>query len=329
MSIIKSLSKHLIATLVFSPMLITSCGDNYRQSEGMIWHTTYHITYNSDKELGDSIMSTLKVVDNSLNFFNPNSLLSKVNSSDSIRVDTHLQRVYETSIEVNRISNGMFDPTLGPLIDAWGFGKGHKATKDTLHIDSLLNFTGIAKSKIENGILIKPCLEMVFNFSGVAKGYGCDAVAEMFKRNGVTDYLVEIGGEIRSGGKSPKNNCWKISIDKPILTDSVLHESQCIIEIENAGIATSGNYRNFQTSGGVVYGHTISATTGRPAKTDILSATVVMPDACQADAMATALMAMGATKGKKLASQLKLPVMMVINTGEVWETEEFKLLQSK
>lgn len=222
------------------------------------------------------------------------------------------------SLKINRLSEGVFDPTLGPLITAWGFGKGHRATRDTLRLDSLLAITGINRTRIENGLLLKEDARIEFNFSAIAKGYGCDRVAEMLMRNGVTNFMVEIGGEIRCGGKSPSGGRWRISVDRPLLADSVVHESQCILELAGGGLATSGNYRNYRREGGRVLGHTISPVTGRPVETDVLSASVVAPTAMEADALATALMALGSERAKRLVVDEGYGALLVLADSTVW-----------
>lgn len=315
----------VIATL--SALVIISCErDRYRDSEGMVWHTTYHVTYRSDRDLTDSIVRILSDVGNSLNVFDSTSTVSKVNSRDSVSVDPDFLRVYEMSRHISGLTDGAFDPTLGPLITAWGFGKGHKATSDTLHIDSLLAITGIGKTRIDHGRIIKGDPRIQFNFSAIAKGYGCDRIGEMLTRNGVADYLVEIGGEIRCSGFNPQGGKWRISIDRPLLSDSVLHDSQCIIAFSNHGLATSGNYRNFHRTESGNYGHTISAATGRPAETDVLSATVISASAMGADALATAMMALGSQKAKNLAARMHVSAMLVLADSTVWQNDSFKEL---
>lgn len=168
---------------------------------------------------------------------------------------------------------------------------------------------------------------MRFNFSAIAKGYACDRIAEMLNNNGVQSLLVEIGGEIRCMGKSPENRKWKVSIDRPVLTDSVIHESQCVLSIDNAGVATSGNYRNFHTTeGGAVYGHTISSLTGRPVQTDVLSATVIASTAMEADALATSMMAMGSQKSAEIANKLGVAALLILSDGTVWQNNAFSAL---
>lgn len=303
---------------------ITSCDKSeYRKQDGVVWHTTYHIIYKSDQNYQDSIIRVLEEVDKSLNFFNESSLLSKLNNGNSIKADSHLLKVYICSQEINQVSNGAFDPTLGPLIDAWGFGRDHKATNDTCKIDSLLAFVGFNKTTLKDDMIYKNDSRTEFNFSAVAKGYGCDAIAEMFNRNGVVNYLIEIGGEIRANGKSARGDCWNISIDKPIFeNDNIIHDSQVTLPLCNGGLATSGNYRNFHESAGERFGHTISVKTGRPIQTEILSATVIAPTAMLADALATSFMAMPMNDAKTLADSLHhsdgIRVLFITTSG-VWE----------
>ena len=300
----------------------------YQNAEGMIWNTTYHVTYNGGSELKDSIMQVLNKVGASLNVFDENSLVSRVNVSDSTAVDTDFIRVYVESVKVNRLTDGAFDPTLGPLIEAWGFGKGHKATGDTARIDSLMKFVGIDKTRLSMDTLVKDDSRIRFNFSAIAKGYGCDCVGEMLQRNGVEDWLVEIGGEISCRGKSPEGGKWRVSIDRPVMQkDRILHDSQCVVEVTDVGIATSGNYRNLQSDEkGQYYGHTISARTGRPARTDVISATVIGRTAMESDALATAFMAMGADDVKRLNKSTRLSVMLVLADSTVWYSGQFEKL---
>lgn len=315
--------------------VVTGCGSGrgqeageYQKTEGMIWNTVYHITYRGPESLKDSIMPVLQRVGDALNVFDSKSLVSLVNSHDSTPVDNDFIQVYAASARINRLTGGAFDPTLSPLITAWGFGKGHKATADTARIDSILQFTGIGRTRIKNDALVKDDVRIQFNFSAIAKGYGCDCVGEMFRRNGVEDYLVEIGGEIAASGESPTGGKWRISVDRPELqADTILHDSQCVVEFTDNGMATSGNYRNFHTDkGGGNYGHTISSKTGRPVATDVVSATVIAKTAMEADALATSFMAMGSEAAKNLNRSLRLPVMLVLSDSTVWTSDQFQKL---
>lgn len=304
----------------------TGKADKFIKEEGFVWNTQYHLTYRGLPELGDSVRKILEEVGHNLSVFDSASLVSRVNRHDSTLVNRDFIRVYDMSRKINRISDGVFDPTLSPLITAWGFGPGHKATADTTRIDSLLRIVGIGKTRLHENILIKDDRAIQFNFSAIAKGYGCDRVAEMFKRNEVEDFMVEIGGEIRASGKNPTGTKWAISIDKPVISDSEpVHDSQVIIAFTDMGLATSGNYRNYHNNGAGRYGHTISPITGRPIQTDVLSATVLASTAMEADGLATAFMAMGSDKSKQIAKKLQLPVMLICS-DTVWTSPQFEKL---
>ena len=304
-------------------LILGGCdSSSYRRAEGMVWNTLYHITYNGPENLEDSILSVLDEVSKSLSVFDKASLVAFLNSNDSVKVDDNLRIVYEKSKEINRLSKGMFDPTVSPLIDAWGFGKGHQATSDTTAIDSILKFVGIDKTKIRNGFLVKEDSRTQFNFSAIAKGYGCDKVGEMFRRNDVNDFMIEIGGEIVMSGKSPSGMDWKISVDTPTAGENLEHESVLVISLTDCGLATSGNYRNFTMEGDRRLAHTISPTTGRPFFSEILSATVIAPTCMEADALATACMASPLESAKELLMNYKAEGLL-ITEDSVWMTPGF------
>jgi thiamine biosynthesis lipoprotein apbE len=294
----------------------------------MIWNTVYHITYESDIQLGDSILATLEKVGKSLSVFDKSSLVSKVNEADSMEVNNMFADVYNASLKINKASTGMFDPTISPLITAWGFGPGHTVSADSTAVDSILRFTGISKTRLQGKTLIKNDRRIQFNFSAIAKGYGCDQVAEMFKRNGVKNYLVEIGGELSIGGKSPRSDKWKISIDRPIQTDSTeIHDSSAVIAVTDCGVATSGNYRNFHKEGGKTFGHTISPVTGYPVETDVISATVIAPNCMLADGAATACMASGSRLAKEILSRLGFEGMLILSDSTIWTSARFPQIE--
>ncbi len=294
----------------------------------MVWNTVYNITYRGPESLQDSIMPVLDSVSKSASAFDSLSLVSRINRGEELPLDDILKRLYLASVDINRHSGGKFDPTVGPLVTAWGFGKGHTPTADTLNIPTLLKYVGISKTRLgEGGRLIKDDPRIEFNFSAIAKGLGCDAVAEMLERNGVTDYLIEIGGEIRSSGHSPRGDRWRVQIDAPVASaDSVIHESQCVVTLEDIGIATSGNYRNFHQENGRRFGHTINPLTGRPATTDVASATVAAPTTMEADGYATAIMAMGSRDARRMVDSLRLAAYVVTTDGKVWVSDSFNPL---
>lgn len=285
-------------TAIFTALAIagcTGCSQQppvYTKIEGMNWNTFYHITYDSDADLSEAVLNAMKEVEMSLSPFNEGSLISALNRSESDSIDCMIEEVFAESQHVNRLSGGMFDPTVAPLINLWGFGydKAEVLPSD-VQIDSCLELVGIMECAICDGRLLKksPCTQ--FNFSAITKGYGCDKVAEALSREGCNNFIVEIGGEIRLRGVNPQGEKWHIQVDAPVEGVAV-SERLAVIELTNCGIATSGNYRNFRDTDEGRIGHTISPITGRPVQSELLSATVIAPTTMTADALATACMAM-------------------------------------
>ncbi|WP_287210319.1 FAD:protein FMN transferase [Muribaculum sp.] len=268
----------------------------YQHAEGMTWGTTFHITYSSNAPLDDSIKAVLSTIDNSLSPFNDKSLLSGINSGATDSTDTFFRKVFSESVYINRISGGAFDPTIAPIIDLWGFGpKGAiSATPTDAQIDSAMAHVGIDKCHINSdNRIVKKTPYTQFNFSAIAKGFGCDLLAQMLERNGVKNFIIEIGGEIVVRGTSPRKTPWRVMIDAPIPgNDTIIHEDMAVIEADSCAIATSGNYRNYHLVDSTNIGHTMNPATGRPAKLDMLSVTIIAPTCMLADALATCCMAM-------------------------------------
>lgn len=308
-------------------LALYGCSKNrYQTDSGMVWNTLYNITYQSDENFNDSILTVFDHVAKSVSVFDPQSVVRRVNQSDTgVKVDKYFIDVYRMSKKINRLSANAFDPTLEPLITAWGFGKGHKATADTARIDSLLRFVGIEKTWLEDNYIYKQNPLTRFNFSALAKGYGVDQVAYMFTSNGVKNYLVDVGGEIYASGVNKNHSKWRVSIDSPDSSD-ILHKSVMVIQISNCGVATSGNYRNYHSSNKGSYGHTINRHTGRPAATDILSATIVATSCMEADALATASMALGSKRAEEMLKQTDCAYMFILSDHSIIISDKFKSL---
>lgn len=301
-------------------------GSSWQKNQGMIWHTVWHATYYGDPEMLTEAIDSLIAVEQSISVFDHNSIVSVVNKSDHAHVDHHFTNVYNMSKAVNHLSNGMFDPTVSKIIDAWGFGEDHTPNKDTVEIKTLLQSVGIDKTYIQDDIMHKESPEIAFNFSAIAKGYGVDVAARVLHDKGCKDLMFEIGGEIMCYGKNPDGRDWRILIETPdqeFLNEVFKTEAAptfkepLIIELENEALATSGNYRNYRYANGATFGHTISPRTGRPVTTDILSASVIAPTCMEADAMATACMAMGSTDGMAMLLEKGLPGAFILYSGEV------------
>lgn len=265
----------------------------YHKCEGSVWATSYHIIYNSPKMLDDSIIAVMSRVEMSLSPFEPLSVVSRINSGESVITDSLFRRMFFASQYFCKMSGGEFDPTVAPVVNLWGFGYRIGGDPTQEQIDSAMQWVGILKCSVVNDTIVKQ-KGTEFNFSAITKGYGCDLIGEMLKRNGCTDFMVEIGGEVVVSGKNPHGDKWHIMVDAPVSNDTaVVHERMAVMKVTGCGIATSGNYRNFRTTkSGRRVGHTISASTGWPVMGGTLSTTIVAADAMSADAVATACMAM-------------------------------------
>ena len=330
------MKKTIIATvLLYFAFLLNSCSERqeWHKNHGMIWNTVWHVTYRGPEEALTAAIDSLKAVEGSLSVFDENSLISHINRNENGQVDRHLINVYEMSKEVNRMSRGLFDPTLSPLIKAWGFGKGHTPTADTARIETILTYVGIDKTRIENGILYKDSPEISFNFSAIAKGYGVDVAAQTLMDRGCTDLMMEIGGEVVCRGLNPEGKKWRILIETPdeeYLKEVFKYEQKptftdrLIVELTDEGLATSGNYRNYHSDSSSTFGHTISPISGRPVKTDILSASVIAPTCMEADALATSCMAMGSADAMVILDEAGLAGAFILYTGDVMINEKMR-----
>lgn len=270
----------------------------YQKDNGLIFGTVYNITYQHTTNLKKEIENELKRFDGSLSPFNDTSTITRINRGEDIVVDSFFCTVFQRSMEISRETQGAFDITVAPLVNAWGFGFKQGVFPDSVYIDSLRQFVGYEKVRLtaENKI-VKEDPRIMLDCSAVAKGYAVDIIAKLLHKKGISHFMVDIGGEVVVSGHNPQNALWRIGINKPI-DDSlaVNQELQTVLNVSGVGIATSGNYRNYYYHEGRKYAHTIDPATGYPALHNLLSATVIARDCMSADAYATACMVMGLEK---------------------------------
>ena len=236
--------------------------------------------------------------DYSLSPFNKNSLIAAINNNDTtVRVDKLLKEVITLSSEIYTITSGAFDPTISPLINAWGFGFKTQTFPSQTEIDSLKTLVGMDKITLTaDGKVLKTNDDITLNFSAIAKGYIVDLIAKFLDDKGVADYLVNIGGEINCKGLNPKGEKWRIGVDKPEETN-IGGDIHTVLQLSDKSLATSGNYRKFKVEDNQKVWHIIDPRTGYPTQTRVLSATVIANDCATADAYATALMVLGVEDG--------------------------------
>ena len=271
----------------------------YQRNSGFIFGTSYNITYQCADNHQADIEKVLAEVDASLSPFNDTSIITHVNRNEDVVLDNLFLDVFRLAQKINEDTEGAFDITVAPLVNAWGFGFKNGVNPDAKAIDSLRQVVGFRKVRLENNKVVKFDPRVMLDCSAIAKGYGVDVVANLLRKYGIKNFMVEIGGEVVTSGVNPERMPWRIGVTKP--TDdslSVNNELQTVINVTDKAMATSGNYRNFYYKGGRKYAHTIDPKTGYPVQHSILSATVITDDCATADAYATSFMVLGMEKAR-------------------------------
>ncbi|MCY4562742.1 MAG: FAD:protein FMN transferase [Flavobacteriaceae bacterium] len=307
--LIKHLWKYIFKFL-FCLLLFIGCAnhDKLEVLEGYALGTKYHVKYasktlNSEKT-SNGLDSIFSVINNSMSTYLPSSLISRFNRDNtSLRVDEHFETVFRVSEEIWTKTDGYFDPTVGPLVDAYGFGSDGYVPINYEHLDSLKRFIGLDKVKLENKVLTKQYAEVSLDFNAIAKGYAIDLIGLYFTNKKTDNFLIEIGGEVLVRGHNPESNKpWSIGIENPIV-DS-LPKILRVVELKDKAQATSGNYRKFLIDSltGEEYTHIVNPITGELKPSNLLSVSVTANTCIKADALATALMVMPIDKGKELVA---------------------------
>jgi FAD:protein FMN transferase len=293
--------------------------------------TTYNITVvdppgdATEASLGTEVATVLAEVNSQLSNWDPESEVSRFNaaiSTDPIPVSEAFATVIRTAAKAHELSGGKFDVTLAPLIDLWGFGPRQpgEPVPDDADIEAALTNVGQARMLTlagDTGTLAKTNPGVTVNLSAIAKGYGIDQLAAALAALGARNYLVEIGGDLVTRGLNPDGNAWAIGIERP---DSAGGTIASVVRVSDMGMATSGDYRNYFEDGGVRYSHIIDPTTGRPITHGTASVSVLAPDATTADAMATALLVVGAEEGRAIAEREGLAALFITRAADGFVT---------
>lgn len=291
--------KKLIGLLLV--MSLCSCSEeppvNIKLS-GPVFGTGFNIQYYSEDNSNyqKAIDSLFNVVNQSLSTYISDSDISRLNRNEITKVDNHFQNVFKASKLIYRYTEGAFDPTIGNVVNAWNFGaEQNKFLTDSTTIDSLMRFVGFNRVGLTNNEIKKPD-ETYLEFNAIAKGYGIDVIADFLESQGITNYLVDIGGDLRvSGINLESNKGWTVGIDDPNFDGTQSYSK--VLVLKDEAMATSGTYRKFKIDqNGNRYAHIINTKTGYPTKTNILSVSVIAPDCMTADGYATAFQAMGIEK---------------------------------
>ncbi len=314
MSISSNLKKILIQLSILVAIILVALYISHTRKRGpyisiagFTQGTSYHITYESrgGEDYKKAMDSLLADFDRSLSTYDSNSIISRFNRNDpTVVADKKFTDVFNKSREVFMKTDGAFDITVGPIVDALGFGSGRKLNVDSTVIDSLRQYVGMEKVELKEGRLIKKNSAVRLDVNALAQGYSVDVAVDFLEHRKIRNYLVEIGGEVRANGKNEQGDYWKVGIDKPIEGRLVPGtELQTIIRLNDKALATSGNYRKFYVKNGIKYVHTINPKTGYPVISNLLSATVISNDCMTADAYATAFMVIGVDRSIKFLAE--------------------------
>jgi thiamine biosynthesis lipoprotein len=298
--------------LAFSLTVLCSCESKPKATTltltGNVFGTTYKIVcQNTTVNYQKSIDSLFYLVNKSISTYLPSSDISLINKGDTtIVADAILLELLKKSKEIHLKTDGYFDPTVGNLVNAWGFGpKNEKRNLDTLEVQKQMELVGFDKIQVMNQKIIKENPAMYLDFNAIGKGFGIDVVARFLDQQQIVNYMIEIGGEIRAKGVKKNNKPWRVQLQNPVITD--VNEAFTIINLSNNSMATSGNYRKFRiVENGQKYVHTINPKTGFATESNLLSVSVIAAlDCADVDAYATAFMAMGVEKTKTFLKKNK------------------------
>ncbi|WP_372761841.1 FAD:protein FMN transferase [Pseudoalteromonas sp.] len=325
-----SYSQGMLAVFVLSLVLaLSGCSDKAEPHEvylaGKTMGTSYHIKFYDQQAERDAsalqaeIDSLLADINQSMSTYISDSEINTFNhlaANQVMPISNDFRAVVTESIRLGE-STKTLDVTMGPLIDLWGFGPDKKPTKrpSDAELATMLNNIGIDKLRLTEQGLAKTVTQLALSFSATAKGYGIDKVAQLLENHDITNYMVEIGGELRISGKKPNNQDWKIAIEQPDAPPGE-RKVHLVIAPGTNGIATSGDYRIFYEMDGETYSHLIDPTTGMPSRHDLVSVTVLHPSAMTADGLATALTVMGMEKAQAYAQKHDLPVYLIAKSAQ-------------
>jgi len=305
--------------------------------EGEAQGTTYHITYfdTQNRNLQPEIDKILEDFDLSVSTYIPNSIISRINSNEqNVVVDKYFTACFKKAKEVWKNTNGAFDPTVYPLVNAWGFGPGRKQKIEKSKIDSILKFVGFQLIELKGNKVVKKDSRVALDFNAFAQGYSVDVVSDFLNSKGISAYIVEIGGEVYAKGRKPNGKSWTIGIEKPIDNKESGNPFKALVKLENLAIATSGNYRRFIIEDGVKYVHHIDPKTGYPTKNNLLSASIFAKECISSDANATGVLVLGLEKAKvflKKHPELQAYLIYSDEKGnyQVYETPGLKAIISE
>lgn len=318
-------------------LLLTGCGPEQVNLDGKTMGTSYSVRYvtgddtPSAAKIQAEIDKRLELVNDQMSTYRPGSELSRFNASRAVDkpfpVSAATTEVVLEALRINRVTDGALDVTVGPLVNLWGFGPEGRPDKvpSAAELERRRAWTGIDKLSVQGNALVKSIPELYVDLSSIAKGYGVDVIAQYLQSQQVKNYMVDIGGEVRTRGHNGEKKPWRIAIERP--TAGMEQKAQLVIQPGEMSIATSGDYRNYFEQDGVRYSHTIDPVTGKPIHHHLVSVTVLSPTCMAADGLSTGLNVLGPERGMALANLMGIPVFMIVKTAKGFEerySEAFK-----
>ena len=291
--------KYLISLMALIFMMagckLSDRGPQMISIQGVVFGTYYSIIYFDDegRVLQEPIDSLFSDFNSSLSFYDPQSLLSRINRNEETRADDYFRTVFNRAMEISRETDGAFDATVFPLVNSWGFGYTARLDMNQRKVDSLRAFVGHEKVRLENGVVVKEDDRVQLDFNAIAKGYAADVVGFYLESKGIDTYMVEIGGDLIARGIRPDGRSWRIGLEIPAEEADAPQQWEYLVEVDDAGLATSGDYRKYYEVDGKRLSHTIDPHTGYPVSHSLLSVSVFAANGMDADAYATAFMVMG------------------------------------
>jgi len=306
-----------INVIIFSIYIIILCTllhscNNAQEAQlvkysGKVFGSTFSISYydTENRNFQKEIDSLFGVFNQVFSTYDSTSMISRINQNQTVELNDWFKEIVKVSDSIYQLTNGAFDPTVGPLVNAWGFGKTEAINMNKNQVDSILKFVGFNKIQIKGNTLIKTDDRLMLDFNAIAPGYCSDIVASFLESKGITSYLVEIGGEIASKGKKPDKSLWIVGIEKPTQDANDSQSVMQALNVSDKALATSGNYRKYIEKDGKRLSHEIDPQTGYPEENNLLSVTVVTDKCILADAYATAFMVMGLEKAFEYAEKDK------------------------
>lgn len=303
--------------------------NNLIKIEGFTQGTTYHISYydKKNRNFKAEIEKILMDFDYSVSTYNPNSIISKINTNQTVDVDDYFITCFKKAKKIWKQTEGAFDPTVQPLVSYWGFWKNKREKIDPKKIDSILKFVDFKLIKLKGHKIIKKDPRVSLDFNAFAQGYSVDVISNFLKKKKCKSFIVEIGGEVYAKSKKENGDFWKIGIEEPIDNSTSSNPLKAIIKLKNKAIATSGNYRKYFEENGIKYAHHIDPKTGYPTKNNLLSATILSKNGITSDATATGILVMGLEKAKLFLAKNKKIKAYLIYSDEIGNFTIYKSSQ--